>query len=133
MTEPEPIIVLVDDDAGMNQAVQRLLNAAGFRTLTFPSGEALLETGIGAGSACFVFDVHLPGLSGFDLQARLARSGADLPVIFITADDDPESQARAHQAGAIAYLTKPFGGQKLVSAINKALASAAPRSSNVTS
>ena len=122
---PEPRlknVVVVDDDAGMNQAIERLLNAAGFHALMFSSADALLESGAAASAECMVLDIHLPGLSGFELRQRLAREGVVLPVIFITAYDDPDSHAQAKRAGAIAYFTKPFPGQHLVAAITKALA-----------
>ena len=114
-------IIVVDDDPGMNLALQRLLNAAGFRTITFSSAEALLQSDAIESAACLVLDVHLPGLSGFELQRRLQQSGAMCPVIFITAYDDPVSQAEAAGAGAIAYLTKPFPGRQLLDAITQAV------------
>jgi FixJ family two-component response regulator len=121
MADQKSNIVVVDDDAGMNQAIERLLNAAGFRTLTFSSGEALLQSGAAASAACLVLDIHLPGLSGFDLCRRLLQEGIALPVIFITAYDDPDSQIQAKRAGAVALFTKPFPGQSLVAAITRAL------------
>ncbi len=126
MPNPRSIIVVVDDDAGMNQAVERLLKAAGFQALTFSSGDALLSAGLPASTACLIFDVHMPALSGFELHQQLTREGARLPVIFITAYDDPASQASAASAGAIAYFTKPFSGQKLINAIFKAIGSEPP-------
>ena len=130
MPKPRPTIVVVDDDASMNQAIERLLNATGYRALTFPSAEALLEADVPSDTACLVFDVHLPGLSGFELYQRLVRNGTDLPVIFITAYDDPDSQARANSAGAMAYLTKPFPGQKLIAAICRAIGSSPAETSS---
>src|SRR5262245_56409434 len=121
MSTQEQKIVVVDDDAGMNQAIERLLNAAGFRTATFPSAEALLESGAATNAACLILDVNLPGLSGFELQRRLAQSGAARPVIFITAYDDSDAQAHAESAGAIAFFIKPFPGQQLMAAISRAL------------
>ena len=121
MPGPRQNIIVVDDDAGMNLALQRLLNAAGFRAMTFPSAEALLESEAAASAACLVLDVHLPGLSGFELQRRLQENGSARPVIFITAYDDPASLAQAQGAGAIAYLTKPFPGRKLLAAVSQAL------------
>jgi|SRR5436190_16987864 len=122
MADQKSNIVVVDDDAGMNQAIERLLNAAGFRALTFASGEALLKSGAAANAACLVLDIHLPGLSGFDLCRRLMQDGLALPVIFITAYDDPDSQAQAKSVGAVGFFTKPFPGQSLVAAITRALA-----------
>lgn len=114
-------IVVVDDDAGMKQAIERLLNAAGFATLTFPSAEALLQSTAAAAAACLVLDVHLPGLSGFELYQRLSQSGAGRPVIFISAYDEPDAQMKAHTAGAIAFIAKPFQGNNLLAAIRRAM------------
>ena len=122
VAETRKNIVVVDDDEGMNPAIQRLLNAAGFRAVTFPSAEALLQDGAAGAAACLVLDINLPGLSGFELYRRLEHSGVQPPVIFITAHDDPESQTRAENAGAIAYLIKPFEGRYLLAAIKEALA-----------
>lgn len=108
---------MVDDDAEMNQAIKRLLNAAGFSALTFESAEALLGAGMAANASCLVLDVHLPGLSGFELHRKLKEKGFAIPVIFITAYDDPGSQAQAKDAGAIALFTKPFPGKSLLTAI----------------
>ena len=105
----------------MNQAIERLLTAAGFRAVTFTSAEALLEAGIVHRAACLVLDIHLPGLSGFELNRRLVENGTRPPVIFVTAYDEPESQAEAIEAGAIAYFIKPFSGKTLVTAITRAL------------
>jgi FixJ family two-component response regulator len=121
MSNPRNIVV-VDDDAEMNQAIQRLLNAAGFRAITFHSAEALLEAGAAATAECLILDVHLPGLSGFELRRKLLnQGGAKPPVIFITAYDHPDSEALALDSGAIAYFRKPFCGQSLLTAISKAL------------
>jgi len=105
----------------MNLAIRRLLNAAGFETQTFPSGEELIKAGVAARASCLVVDINLPGVSGFELRRRLENDGSKLPVIFITAFEDPASQARAEDVGAIAYLTKPFSGQRLLRAISQAL------------
>jgi FixJ family two-component response regulator len=114
-------VVVVEDDAGMRRAIERLLRGAGFRPLLFPSAEALLEAGAGASTVCFVLDIHLPGLSGFELRERLSRGDRDLPTVFITAYDDPAARERAHDAGALAYLTKPFPGRSLLEAVSHAL------------
>jgi FixJ family two-component response regulator len=121
MADQKQNIVVVDDDAEMNQALKRLLNAAGFRAVTFGSAEACLEGGMLADVACMVLDIHLPGLSGFELYRRLRQKYTATPVIFITAYDDPTSQLQAKEAGAVGYLTKPFPGQSLLTAIINAL------------
>jgi FixJ family two-component response regulator len=117
MSKPEKNIVVVDDDAEMNQAIKRLLNAAGFCAVTFESAEALLVAGPLADAGCLVLDVHLPGLSGFELHRQLKEKGLAVPVIFITAYDDPASRMQAMEAGARAYFTKPFPGHSLLAAI----------------
>lgn len=114
-------IVVVDDDPEMNQAIRRLLSAAGFCAVAFDSAEALLEASPVPAAACLVLDIHLPGFSGFELHRKLRQSGSETPVIFITAYDDTESRAQARDAGAIAYLTKPFPGKNLLAAIVKAV------------
>lgn len=120
-------IVVVDDDAGMNQALERLLNAAGYQAVTFSSAEALLEANVASTAACLVFDIHLPGLSGFELHHQLAKIGAKSPVIFITAYEDPAAQARAQDVGAVGYFTKPFPRQILLAAIARATAPRVPQ------
>jgi FixJ family two-component response regulator len=121
----KPKIVVVDDDAGMNRALERLLKVAGFLPVTYSSGEALLESKDAAGAACLILDIHLPGLSGFDLHRRMLDGGIRVPVIFVTAYDDDSSRARARQAGAIAYFTKPFQRPHLLGAIARAMRSGA--------
>jgi len=114
-------IIVVDDDEGMNQAIERLLHAAGFEVVTFDSAEAVLEAGAANDAACMVLDVHLPGLSGFELRQRLAASGATPPTIFITAYDEPEAREEAEKNGAVAFLSKPFSGRLLTRAVHQAL------------
>jgi FixJ family two-component response regulator len=121
MPDLRPNIVVVDDDPGMNQAVERMLKAAGFKTVTFPSAETLLEAGEEVNADCLILDIHLPGLSGFELCRHLGTIGAKAPVIFMTAYDDSASRTEAQRAGAVAYLTKPFPGESLLTAITKAL------------
>jgi len=105
----------------MMQAIQRLLEAAGLRAVTFPSAEALLQSGAAANAACFVFDIHLPGLSGLELRQRLLEIGIRRPVIFITAHDEPSTREAANRSGAAACLIKPFPGRRLLAAIREAM------------
>jgi len=114
-------VILVEDDASMIQALQRLLRAAGFQALPFSSAEALLQSGAAAGAACFVLDIHLPGLSGFELRQRLLEIGVARPVIFITAHDEPSTRETADRSGAVACLIKPFPAQRLLAAIRQAM------------
>jgi FixJ family two-component response regulator len=118
-------IVVVEDDASMSHAIDRILRLAGFAPQTFDSAEKMLESGAAAGAACLVFDVHLPDITGFELRERMASAGKQPPVIFITAYDEPESRSQAERAGAAAYLLKPFSGHDLIAAVRRAVAAAA--------
>lgn len=120
MTTREQIVV-VEDDASMLQAIQRLLHAAGFRAVPFASAEALLQTGVAPTVGCFVFDIRLPGLSGIELKQRLLDTGIVRPVIFITANDDPSTLDAARRSGAVACLQKPFAGRRFLAAIRQAI------------
>src|SRR4030095_11263024 len=103
MSSPEGrCVVVVDDDASMSQALERILRLGGYAPITFPSAEALLKAGDVQKAACLVLDVHLPGLSGVELYKRLASMGAHPPVIFMTAYDEPGTRGDAESAGAAA-------------------------------
>jgi len=117
----EPLrIVIVEDDASMSQAIERVLQAGGFAALPFASAEAVLEAGAAADG--LVLDIHLPGMSGFDLYRRLALFDKALPVIFITARDESAVREEAEGlAGAGSYLPKPFSGHDLLDALAGAL------------
>ena len=121
MARGEYEIVVVEDDFSMRVAVERVLVAAGFHPLTFASTEALLATDAAATARCLVLDIHLPGLSGLELQQQLAGAGNAAPVIFITAHDDARTRDRAEALGAVAYLTKPFEGKVFIEAVRRAL------------
>ncbi|WP_129645237.1 response regulator transcription factor [Peristeroidobacter agariperforans] len=112
-------VIIVEDDMGLNRAVARLLNIAGFHSSSFESAERLLESAAASGADCFVFDIHLPGISGVELLDRLDEAGIHRPVIFITAHDDAHTRDAAR--GGSSYLTKPFTGQALIQAIDAAL------------
>jgi FixJ family two-component response regulator len=115
-------IVVVEDDDSSRQAYQRVLSAAGFRTKAFASAENLLESGAALSAACLVLDIHLPGLSGFELRRNLACAcGAPLPVIFMTGHDEVAAREQAASLGATAYLAKPFAGRTLVEAVSRAV------------
>ena len=122
MPHPSGSIVVVDDDEEMRQALSRLLAAAGFRATTYASAEAFLDAGAIADADCLVLDVQLPGLSGLELCHVLQARGVQKPVVFITAYDDVESRSSAGEAGALAYLSKPFPGKSLLTVLAKAMA-----------
>jgi FixJ family two-component response regulator len=110
-------IIVVDDDVSMSQAIERLLAAAGLKSHTFGSAEALLASGEAADAALLILDIQLPGISGLELHRQLIAAGISPPVIFITAQDRPETRRMAIHSGASAYLTKPFNGSELIGAI----------------
>jgi FixJ family two-component response regulator len=109
MTNPdEPVVLIIDDDALMRQALENLLQSVGHVARAFPSTEAFLTTERPDAPGCLVLDVRLPGQSGLELQRRLSAAGVDLPIIFITGHGDVPMSVSAMKAGAIEFLTKPF-------------------------
>ncbi len=118
-----PVIGIVDDDSSVRTAVGRLVRSQGFAAEVFPSGEELLRSDRLTDFSCLIVDVAMPGLSGLELQARLAADGCSLPIIFITALDDAHVQAQALAAGASGFLSKPFDDEELLAAIRAALGS----------
>lgn len=122
MAAQPTIVIVVDDDAGLLKALSRLLAHNGIESRTFASAEALLESGNAQTATCLLFDIHLGGISGIELQRRLAASGSKCPVIFMTANDDEATRNEAVDAGCIAYLHKPFAQHVLLDAIKKAVA-----------
>jgi FixJ family two-component response regulator len=117
-----PTIVVVEDDASMSQAIERILRAGGFEAVVFASAEAALEAGAETAD-CLVLDILLPGMSGFELYRRLVQCGSEAPVIFITAHDDPALREEAQRLGASSFLPKPFPGRLLLDAVAQALRS----------
>lgn len=127
MDSPRAFIVIVEDDASLGHALDRLLGAAGFATRCFASAEALLgEPGAVSAAACLLLDIHLPGASGFELMDRLReRTGTpSLPVLLMTADDSVATHRRAVQATGVPPLVKPMESERLLSAIARALGGA---------
>jgi FixJ family two-component response regulator len=117
-----PVIGIVDDDASILRAVRRLLGAAGFTVKTFGSAEEFLASDHPEQIGCLVLDIHLNGLSGFELQDRLTEAHIKIPIVFITAHDDLSTRERAQRGGASEYLRKPFDEHSLIGAIGKVLA-----------
>ncbi|HSF05928.1 MAG TPA: response regulator, partial [Methylomirabilota bacterium] len=115
------LVCVIDDDPSLLRALQRLLVAGGFTVAVFPSAEAFLGSERANTVDCLVLDVHLGGMSGFELYDRLVAAGTRIPVVFITAHDDGPTRERANRAGAVAYMRKPFDDESLIGAIHKAL------------
>ncbi len=113
-------VLVVDDDASVRVALQRLIRSAGLVAETFASAEDLLETWSSDTSGCLIVDVQMPGLSGLELQIELAALGSTVPIIFITAHDDPNARSRALNGGAADFLEKPFDDDELIAAIHAA-------------
>jgi len=116
-------VVVVDDDLSVRRALQRLIRSAGFSVETFASGQEFLDSDPGGASRRVVLDIHLGGMSGLEVQERLAARGVRMPVIVITAHDDARTRARVESLGAVAYLRKPFDDEVLLDAIRKAVTS----------
>jgi FixJ family two-component response regulator len=124
MASLEQSIVIVEDDAGMRKAIERLLRAAGFRSVeSFPSAEALLGSHAAEIAGCLVLDINLPGLSGMDLQRRLTAGGCNRPVIFITGHDQPGLREEAELLKCAGYFPKPFDGNQWIDVIRQVLSS----------
>jgi FixJ family two-component response regulator len=122
MAEHPTVVIVVDDNVGFLKGVARLLALNGVEARTFTSAEALLESGSAQTATCLLLDIHLGGISGIELQRRLAAAGSKCPVIFMTAGDDESTRNEAVDAGCITYLRKPFARQALLDAIGKAVA-----------
>ena len=121
MASDPPLIAVVDDDSDVRLALERLLCAAGFATETFGSGEAFLQVVDSHEPDCVVLDLHMPGMSGFEVQARLASIHAGIPVVLVTGHDTPDSRLRASRSGAKSYLCKPVDQEVLLDAIQAAI------------
>jgi FixJ family two-component response regulator len=115
-------ISVVDDDDSMRQAMNVLIGSMGFGVEEFSSAEEFLNSERSQGSDCLILDVRMPGLSGLELQRRLAADNKNVPIVFITAHYCEEERAKAMEAGAVDFLSKPFTEQDLLSAIGASLA-----------
>lgn len=115
------VISVIDDDESVRRTTSLLIESFGFRSASFDSAETFLRAGQLDDTSCLIVDVQMPGMNGLQLQSRLAASGCRIPIIFVTAYDDKESRRRAMQAGAVAFLDKPFSDQQLLQGIRLAL------------
>jgi FixJ family two-component response regulator len=121
MPDLKPTVFVVDDDVSVRESVEGLIRTAGWEARTFDSAEAFLAFPSPPGPSCLVLDVSLPDLNGLDLQARIARDRTEMPIIFVTGYGDVPMTVRAMKAGAAEFLTKPFGDEELLGAIEAAL------------
>jgi|ERR1700730_1699499 FixJ family two-component response regulator len=120
-SEAVPTVFIVDDDRGMRQAIQDLVESVGLRAQAYATGQEFLRRQPTSHPSCLVLDVRLPQMSGLDLQRQLAETGVQIPIIFITAHGDIPMSVRALKSGAVEFLTKPFRDQDLLDAIHQAL------------
>ena len=116
-----PTVFIIDDDRGMRQAVQDLVESVGLHAESFATGQEFLSKKRTSDPSCLVLDVRLPQMSGLDFQRRLAEIGMQIPIIFITAHGDVPMSVKALKSGAVEFLTKPFRDQDLLDAIQQAL------------
>ena len=121
MTTPEAAVFVVDDDTSVREALRGFLRSAGFAVETFGSAQEFLARAPSDLPACLVLDVGLPDLSGLDLQQRMAEMNREIPIVFITGHGDVPTSVRAMKAGAVEFLTKPFGERDLFDAIRQAI------------
>ena len=115
------IIFVVDDDASLREAIKSLLRSVGLQVEVFAATADFLRNGIPDVTACLVLDIRLPGVSGLDFQAELAKANINIPIVFITGHGDIPMTVRAMKAGAVEFLTKPFRDQDLLDAVHIAL------------
>src|SRR5256885_5961902 len=121
MTDAIATVFVVDDDISVRESLELLIRCAGWQPETFASAQEFLARPRVFAPSCLVLDVSLPGLNGLDLQKRVAVERTDMPIIFITGHGDVPMTVQAMKAGAVEFLTKPFGDDALLTAIRNAI------------
>jgi FixJ family two-component response regulator len=119
--EGQAIVYIIDDDPSIQEMLSSLFRSIGLRVEVFGSAQELLQSKLPEIAGCLVLDVRLPGLSGFDLQAELAKANIQTPIVFMTGHGDISMSVRAMKAGAVDFLTKPFRDQDLLDAVTAAI------------
>jgi FixJ family two-component response regulator len=119
--EPEPTVFVVDDDESLRNALGRLFRSIGLRAELFGSAPEFLQSKLPDAPSCLVLDIRLPGVSGLDFQAQLARTNVHIPIIFMTGHGDIPMTVRAMKTGAVDFLTKPFRDQDMLDAVAVAI------------
>jgi len=117
-----PLVFIVDDDPSVRKSLVRLIKSAGYKVEAFASAEDFLSREPSIGPCCVVLDVRMPGVTGLDLQKTLKSALHGIPIVFITGHGDVSMSVSAMKAGAIDFLTKPFEGKDLLSAVQRAVA-----------
>jgi len=121
LPELDPIVLVVDDDVSVREALGSLIRSAGLKVETFASAQEFLTRPRTDAPSCLVLDVRLPGLSGLDLQKKMAKANLEIPIIFITGHGDVPTSVQAMKAGALEFLIKPFDDRDLLEAIRNAI------------
>jgi FixJ family two-component response regulator len=116
-----PTVLVVDDDASVREALSSLFRSVGLDVRSFASAPALLQSKLPEAPTCLVLDIRLPGLSGLDFQAQLAKANIHIPIIIVTGHGDIPMSVRAMKAGAVDFLTKPFRDQDMLDAVAQAI------------
>jgi FixJ family two-component response regulator len=119
--ESDALIAIVDDDLSVRRSLQRLIRSAGWKAETFASAQEFLARPLADAPSCLVLDLQLPGLSGLDLQQRMAELGLEVPVVFLSGHGNIPASVQAMKKGAIEFLTKPVDEQNLLKAIQEAI------------
>ena len=114
-------VYIVDDDASVRKGLARVIRSANLNAVVFASADEFFQSDYETNNNCLVVDAKMPGTSGFDMLERLCRERITIPVIVVTAHDDPEARKAAEDAGAIAYFRKPVDSEALLDAITWAL------------
>jgi FixJ family two-component response regulator len=117
----EPIVAVVDDESPLRTMLGRVLRLAGYRVTTFASGEDFLASLVGPPPACVILDIHMPGLSGLDVHARMRAASIVTPVVFMTASDDATLDGLTRKLAAH-LLRKPFPSDELLQVVGSAIA-----------
>jgi len=121
MRQPEAVIAIVDDDLSVREGLETLIRSAGWRVETFASAQEFLARPRDEAPSCLILDLQLPGLSGLDLQKRMAELELEIPIVFLTGHGNIPASVQAMKAGAVEFLTKPFDEQELLRAIEEAI------------
>jgi len=119
--ESDALIAIVDDDASVREGLHSLIRSAGWRVETFASAQEFLGRLGAEAPSCLILDLQLPGLSGLDLQKRMAKVGLQIPIVFLTGHGNIPASVQAMKAGAVEFLTKPLDEQRLLQAIREAI------------
>jgi FixJ family two-component response regulator len=114
-------IAIVDDDKSVQTALQDLIESEGLSPLCFGSAEQFLSSGAQHKAACLIADIRMPGISGFELQAKLKAEQCPIPIIFITAHGDAKMRIQAMRDGAVEFLSKPFNNAVLLETVHAAI------------